>query len=146
MHKSKFLFLLIGICLFFPALAVAEKNDLYSDEFYACMEKEKGNSHPTCWAGESDIQNKRLNTLYKKVIQNYQNAIDMNSGDTNFYRSQMQKFKNTQRAWIKFRDAYCDYIRDDFQGGTGAGDAHASCLIETTALRVKQLKDYFGNR
>lgn len=55
---------------------------------------------------------------------------------------QRQRLSNAQLAWIKFRDATCNYERGQFEGGTAAGPVGGSCLARVTEQRVKDLEGY----
>ncbi|WP_319497266.1 lysozyme inhibitor LprI family protein [uncultured Cohaesibacter sp.] len=48
--------------------------------------------------------------------------------------------RDTQRAWIPYRDAECARVADTFRGGSMAGLAHLSCLSEMTSRRSTELR------
>ena len=48
--------------------------------------------------------------------------------------------RDTQRAWIPYRDAECARMADTFRGGTMAGLAHLSCMSEMTSRRSTELR------
>lgn len=74
-----------------------------------------------------------LNATYKKALKMLQTSD----------ASKLKKFKETQRAWIKFRDLNCDYAAKVYEGGTMARMAHASCMQELTEQRTKQIPHLF---
>ncbi len=52
---------------------------------------------------------------------------------------QAQTLLDMQRAWIKFRDAKCGLEATFFQGGTGAGPAHLTCIMHETGEQALYL-------
>ncbi|MDD2932567.1 MAG: lysozyme inhibitor LprI family protein [Methylotenera sp.] len=64
-----------------------------------------------------------LNNLYKKLTR----------------ESTTDKLRIAQRAWIKYRDAQCDYEASDFDDGSMQPTIHSSCLAELTKQRIKEL-------
>jgi uncharacterized protein YecT (DUF1311 family) len=50
-----------------------------------------------------------------------------------------QALLKAQRAWIKFREANCDYWFDP-NGGTAARMNASGCLLTMTATRAKELE------
>ena len=54
-----------------------------------------------------------------------------------------QKLKESQRAWIAFRDAEAAFAADQFRGGSAAPVLRWTSMTETTEQRIKQLKADF---
>ncbi|PLX36860.1 MAG: hypothetical protein C0606_13750 [Hyphomicrobiales bacterium] len=50
--------------------------------------------------------------------------------------------RDAQRLWIKWRDTKCGVVMARWEGGTGGGPAMSYCLMETTALRALELRDW----
>lgn len=46
----------------------------------------------------------------------------------------------SQRAWLRYRDAQCGMVSDQFAGGTGYGDVDSRCRIQLNRQRVSDLK------
>src|SRR5262245_58470380 len=79
-----------------------------------------------CNGEELDRQNARLNGTYKKLM-------------SNLSRDRKKALPKAQRAWIKFREAICDYYLDP--GGGKADRLNASsCLVTMAATRAKELE------
>jgi uncharacterized protein YecT (DUF1311 family) len=55
------------------------------------------------------------------------------------------KLKESQRAWIAFRDAEAAFAADQFRGGSAAPVLRWTSMTETTEQRIKQLKADFPN-
>lgn len=51
-----------------------------------------------------------------------------------------------QRAWLKFRDAECEYQSYAFFGGTGQPMIGSLCLAELTRERTEQLRQGLNDR
>src|SRR5688572_11246929 len=51
------------------------------------------------------------------------------------------KLRTAQQAWIKFRDANCDYESEFSGGGSAATFEYNFCLADTTAARAKELHE-----
>ena len=54
-----------------------------------------------------------------------------------------RKLKESQRAWIAFRDAEAAFAADQFRGGSAASVLRWTSMTETTEQRIKQLKADF---
>jgi uncharacterized protein YecT (DUF1311 family) len=50
----------------------------------------------------------------------------------------------SQRAWLVFRDAACDYESDGWEGGTGRNMIILSCKEEHTKIRIGQIRKYLS--
>lgn len=45
-----------------------------------------------------------------------------------------------QREWIKFRDAHCVFVANDFEGGSMQPLIYSTCLEEQTRKRIAELR------
>ncbi|QSJ15615.1 lysozyme inhibitor LprI family protein [Nostoc sp. UHCC 0702] len=57
-------------------------------------------------------------------------------------RSRKQKLNAAQLAWIKFRDASCEFERSAYEGGSIAPTIYFGCLEKTTKQRTQELQEY----
>ena len=55
-----------------------------------------------------------------------------------------RKLKESQRAWIAFRDAEAAFAADQLRGGSAAPVLRWTSMTQTTEQRVKQLKADFS--
>ena len=46
----------------------------------------------------------------------------------------------SQRAWLRYRDAQCGMVSDQWAGGTGYGESGSRCSIELNVQRTSELK------
>jgi len=119
--------------LFFSASAVAA-DDFWSEEglskqYLTCINKDALQStqgQVECIVTEYKIQDKRLNQAYQ-AIQKMLN--DKRRGE----------LLNSQRLWIKFRDADCNYYAN-VDGGTIARIYSNKCMMLLTARRARELE------
>ena len=51
------------------------------------------------------------------------------------------KLRSVQQAWIKFRDANCDYMSEFSGGGSAATWEYNFCLADMTTIRTKELRE-----
>ncbi len=51
------------------------------------------------------------------------------------------RLKESEQAWIKYRDANCEYESSQYEGGTMRPMVHSFCLARMTAARTGELKD-----
>jgi uncharacterized protein YecT (DUF1311 family) len=58
----------------------------------------------------------------------------------------LDSLKLAQRAWIKYRDAKCQFAYDLWADGTISVDVLSYCLMETTATRAIELGDALSER
>ncbi|MDQ7977147.1 lysozyme inhibitor LprI family protein [Paraburkholderia sp. SARCC-3016] len=98
----------------------------YSQAFDICVSKSNGVTVAMldCIAAETSKQDGRLNKSYQATMA----ALPPNK---------RLDLRNAQRAWIKDRDSKCAL---DTDGGTAAQVNSASCVLDMTARRAKDLQ------
>lgn len=78
-----------------------------------------------------------LNYVYKQQIQEY------NKEGAEFYGQSESRdiyLKKSQLAWIKMRDASCDYETYESKTGTAFFSIYEKCLLDKTNERIEYLK------
>ena len=97
-------FLFFGLMWLFPSVALADESK-FSKEFYLCLDATNGvNSlNLNCVYEETKKQDDRLNQNYKDLM-----AV--------LSEQRRNELREAQRAWIKYRDLYGQYLRN--QDGT----------------------------
>ena len=125
--KKTLIAVLILCCLF--QTATADDNGL-SKQFSACMDKSGGVTADVldCIGAETKRQDSRLNKVYKEVMAQLSPARN-------------KELQAAQRAWIKFRDANCNFYADP-EGGTMATVSSNDCFMSATASRAKELENF----
>ena len=79
-----------------------------------------------------------LNRLFKKLLQD---AAGQDEEQPGYGVPPVEALKQSQRAWIAFRDANCHWKSTSFYGGTGQSVIMSSCLAIATRDRVEELKN-----
>ena len=78
----------------------------------------------------------KLNNIYKKEMKFYQQP-----DDEDMKYSEMKKaLLEAQRAWIKFREADCQFVDISYQGGREHNIGYINCLESHALYRIKQLQ------
>jgi len=83
-----------------------------------------------CAALKADEADEQLNQVYRQLRAKIKGS------------SQERRLINAQLAWIKFRDADCDYAKGRYEGGSIVPTIYASCLSRLTEQRTRELADY----
>lgn len=94
-----------------------------------------------CYGAERDWWDARLNRLYRSLMtqEEGRDAEMKEIGAT--VMEIAPALRDMQRAWMLFRDAACMYEYSQWGGGTGAGPAHAACMMQITAEQALALED-----
>ena len=56
------------------------------------------------------------------------------------------QLKEAQTAWLKYRDSNCEFVADQYKGGTIRPMIHGLCLAEMTRNRTTELKSQIKDR
>lgn len=154
----------LAVCMLVPTYAAAQDLAFSTGSLEACLEVSEFpencigeaaelcvNSTPGgystvamggCLNAEAIYWDGRLNAAYKKVrAQAKSNDKDRMEGAP----SEEIALRDMQRAWIKYRDDKCGYAASLWGGGTGAGPAHASCVMTETGRQALFLEAHIGN-
>lgn len=120
--------LLVCAMLLFASPALARDAEL-SRAYDRCRAEADGNDFPliNCMQQEHDRQDARLNAAYKKLMAAQKDGRGA-------------KLREAQRAWIKFRDAYGDFLYDP-DGGSFARVNSLYWHMTATADRARQIED-----
>jgi uncharacterized protein YecT (DUF1311 family) len=86
-----------------------------------------------CWGKEYKAADAKLNKTY----QEFMSKLD---------ESEKVQLKNAQLAWLKYRDANCEFVADQYKGGTMRPMIAAICLADVTNARVNELKSQIKDR
>jgi len=82
-----------------------------------------------CVDGETKVWDDLLNADYQRLLGVLPSTA-------------VESVRQAQRSWIVTRDADCHVPYDIFEGGTMARLDSANCVLDHTALRVLQLRDW----
>jgi uncharacterized protein YecT (DUF1311 family) len=86
-----------------------------------------------CWGNEYKKADAQLNQTYQQL------AALLEEEDK-------AELKAAENAWIKYRDANCDFVADQYRGGTMRGMILAICLADVTGNRTTELKNQIKDR
>jgi len=122
MRPTLFLFTLAMACA--PALALDCKNAMNTPEMNECA------------ALEQKAVEAKLNQVYRRVIK----SLDTNEDSA----AAKEKLVIAQRAWIKFREADCDAVYENWAGGTIRNVMYSGCMRQHAEQRIKDLEGFEG--
>ena len=86
-----------------------------------------------CWGNEYKKADAALNKAYQQLSA----MLD---------DEQKVQLKNAENAWIKYRDANCEFAADQYKGGSIRPMIAAICLADVTNSRTTELKNQIKDR
>ena len=86
-----------------------------------------------CWGNQYKAADAQLNAAYREF------NSKLNPEET-------AQLKAAQLAWIKFRDANCEFVADAYKGGSIRPMIAAMCLADVTNARTSELKAQMKER
>ena len=121
--------MLIAFGLLLSTSPLAAADNEMSQEYKACMDRSKGVTSEMldCMSAEFTRQDARLNENYKILM-------------AKLSAKRKEALLEAQRAWIKFRDANCNFYYDP-EGGSAAHLAGTDCTLSATTARATELKN-----
>ncbi len=125
-NKSLVFGIVLG-CL--AQISFADEVEL-SQQFSSCMDRSGGVTVEMldCIGAETKRQDILLNQAYRDVM-------------ASLTPERKKQLQEAQRAWIRYRDANCDFYADP-DGGTMATVSSNDCFMSTTASRAKELENF----
>ena len=86
-----------------------------------------------CWGKEYKAADATLNQVYRQLLAKLDDE-------------QKAQLKNAQTAWLKYRDANCEFVADQYKGGSMRPMIAAICLADVTQNRSTELKNQIKDR
>ena len=86
-----------------------------------------------CWGNEYKKADAKLNQTYQQLAA----MLD---------DEQKTQLKNAENSWIKYRDANCEFVADQYKGGSIRPMIAAICLADVTNNRATELKNQIKDR
>jgi len=86
-----------------------------------------------CWGNQYKAADTRLNQAYRQFM-------------TKLDDEEKVQLKGAQTAWVKYRDTNCDFVGDQFKGGSMRPMIAAICLTDLTDSRTNELKAQMKER
>lgn len=115
------------IILIFVATVVALVRAQQSPKKNPCAQAQTQIEMNDCAAKESRAADQKLNKLYAELAAKLE-------------PERLAKLKEAERAWIKFRDADCDFQSSLYKGGSIYPMIYNGCLTDNINHRLKQLE------
>jgi uncharacterized protein YecT (DUF1311 family) len=86
-----------------------------------------------CWGNEYKSADATLNQIYRQLV------AKLDEGEKT-------QLKDVESAWLKYRDANCDFVADQYKGGTIRPMIDAICLTDMTKNRTAELRNQIKDR
>ena len=110
-------------------LAHAGNDSGLSQSYSRCIAKAGGVDPEVskCMSTEYTLQDRRLNASYKSLM-------------AKLSEERKKQLQETQRLWLKYVEANCDFYYDP-NGGTAARAMSSECAVKARAQRAQELED-----
>jgi len=86
-----------------------------------------------CWGNEYKKADAALNKTYQQLVA----MLD---------DEQKTQLKTAETAWLKYRDTNCEFVADQYKGGSIRPMIAAICLADATNNRTTELKNQIKDR
>jgi len=86
-----------------------------------------------CWGKQYKAADATLNQVYKQLVAKLDDE-------------EKAQLKEAQTAWLKYRDSNCDFVADQYKGGSMRPMIYAICLTDVTINRTAELKTQIKDR
>lgn len=86
-----------------------------------------------CWGNEYKKADAQLNKTYQELAA----LLDVED---------KTELKTAENAWIKYRDAHCGFVADQYRGGSMRPMIEAMCMADVTTNRTTELKNQIKDR
>jgi len=119
--------ILLAAAVLATASEAQESTPKFSAAYYKCEESAAGSdmAMTECASAESERQDKTLNSVYRELV-------------TRVPPDAKQALIKSERAWLSFRDAQCDFEYQQV-GGTSAHVVGTECELGLTIRRIEEL-------
>ena len=97
-----------------------------------------------CLAEAYQKADTQLNVVWKQVLGTVDSADYLTPEQRDAWRKELRE---AQRAWVQFKEHDCNgAVLYEWWGGSGAGGAISSCLLEHTEARTADLRSRYLDR
>ena len=86
-----------------------------------------------CWGKEYKTADATLNQVYRQLVA----KLD---------EQEKAQLKEVESAWLKYRDANCEFVADQYKGGSIRPMIDAMCLADMTRNRTAELREQIKDR
>src|SRR5205807_10485272 len=99
----------------------------------ACASAQTQADMNICWSNEYKSADATLNQVYRRLVSKLDDE-------------EKTQLKEVETAWLKYRDANCDFVADQYKGGTIRPMIDAICLADMTKNRTAELRNQIKDR
>jgi len=86
-----------------------------------------------CWGKEYKAADATLNQVYGQLMRKLDDA-------------DKTQLRQVEAAWLKYRDANCEFVADQYKGGSIRPMIEAMCLADSTRNRTTELRNQIKDR
>lgn len=122
----------ILVCLFLGILAVSCAFTVSAQEKDPCADPQTQTQINTCAAEQYSKADADLNKVYSEIM-------------SRLNCQRKAQLKAVQFAWIKFRDAHCQFANAELAGKSMYPTLQYGCLTSLTKTRTEQLNEILEN-
>ena len=98
-----------------------------------CANAQSQGEMNVCWRDQYKAADARLNAVYREFASKLSDE-------------ESAQLKTAQLAWLKYRDSNCEFVADQFKGGSMRPMISAMCLADVTNARAAELKSQMKDR
>lgn len=133
-----------GVRLVQAALLFAGIMPIRSAQALDCSDPTSTVEMNRCAERDFAAADRRLNAAYRKALA----SLPRMSGDPPFDADRWERaLRQSQRAWIAYRDRECkDHVAMFWTGGTGTTVAVLACMTNKSNTRAKELDEHYAPR
>jgi uncharacterized protein YecT (DUF1311 family) len=93
-----------------------------------------------CMAKQAKAADAKLNDTYRQVLASFKGADDPAS--QSYPASTRAALIDAQRAWVRYRDADCKAVYNQWKGGTIRDVMQLGCMKDRTERRTNELEGF----
>src|SRR5436190_13705137 len=123
--------LLIGLVIALVLMSVTISGQKQKPK--PCEEAQTQADMNICWGNEYKKADAALNKTYQQLVA----MLD---------EEQKLQLKTAENAWLKYRDTHCEFVADQYKGGSIRPMIDAICLADVTNNRATELKNQIKDR
>ena len=98
-----------------------------------CADAQTQTDMSICWGKEYKAADATLNQVYGQLMR----KLD---------EPDKTQLKQVEAVWLKYRDANCEFVADQYKGGSIRPMIEAMCLADTTRNRTTELRNQIKDR
>ena len=98
-----------------------------------CAEAQTQADMTICWGNQYKAADATLNQVYRQLMDKLDDE-------------EKNQLKAVESAWLKYRDANCEFVGDQYKGGTMRPMIEAICLADVTKNRTTELRNQIKDR